>query len=399
MSKGNMLLGYSRGKVGSLVFSRLKGQQITKAYNAKPANPKSYSQQAQRAKLGNLVNFYRSALALLNHSFINRDGKQSSYNAFVGANLKNSRVYLTKSIVNDLGCIVGPYRISAGSLPPIEVSGDGDGAVTNIALGSLAISGTTTVGDLSAAMLDNNANILVGDQLSYVSFVQGTNANTGAPKVTTGLYELTIDRNSTILLSDVMPAQAIAVRNGFLGHGTHVADGGFAWILSRKNSEGLDCSSQSIILNNTNVYDTYITAGARDTAVMSYDGNEEPFLVPSENVAVQFSPNVANPSFGQFKLGGTVMSGMNITTQKTISANAAFEITGGDLANVVVDVKINGTSQTENITTQQATIISGTLGNTGTVTVNSIEVTFDGTSVFTWAYRAPTGGGGYDSGN
>ena len=41
MAKGNMLMGYSRGSVGDVTFARIKGQQIARARNRNPKNPKT----------------------------------------------------------------------------------------------------------------------------------------------------------------------------------------------------------------------------------------------------------------------------------------------------------------------------------------------------------------------
>lgn len=60
MSKGNLFLGYARGKVGSVVFSRLFGEQITRAYNGKPANPKSYDQAKQRMLLASVSQYVKA---------------------------------------------------------------------------------------------------------------------------------------------------------------------------------------------------------------------------------------------------------------------------------------------------------------------------------------------------
>lgn len=54
MGKGNAILGYARGKVGSVVFTRIKGQQIIKGHNNKPHNRKSRKQIMHRARLSTL---------------------------------------------------------------------------------------------------------------------------------------------------------------------------------------------------------------------------------------------------------------------------------------------------------------------------------------------------------
>lgn len=59
MSKHNLFLGQARGKVGSVVFSRLNGVQITRAYNPSPKNPKTWAQATQRAAFASISQYYK----------------------------------------------------------------------------------------------------------------------------------------------------------------------------------------------------------------------------------------------------------------------------------------------------------------------------------------------------
>ena len=59
MAKHNLFLGQARGKVGSVVFSRLNGVQITRAYNPSPKNPKSWAQATQRAAFASISQYYK----------------------------------------------------------------------------------------------------------------------------------------------------------------------------------------------------------------------------------------------------------------------------------------------------------------------------------------------------
>lgn len=399
MSKGNMLLGYSRGKVGSLVFSRSKGQQITRAYNARPNNPKSFAQQLQRARLSNVINMYRSLVALCNHSFTSRPIEQSSFNAFVSANLKSSRVFLTKKQASEMACVVAPYTISRGTLPSIQTTGTGDNVTTNISLGSLVISASTTVGELSRALIENNSNIFAGDQLSYISCIQSTNVNTSMPQVASGLYEVTIDETSTALLSDVMPAQAIVVRNGFLGHGAHVATGAFAWILSRMVDGRLDCSTQRLILNDESVYGAYTGDVVARQAASSYDATPEPFLVPG-------TTNVNGGGGSVAPVGNPSIAGARLNTQQMGASTPSFQITAGnnsvvvsgtDLADVAgATLTINGNVVTGvAISAQSATSLTLAFTTAGTITLQSVAIALDGVTLFTWSAYV-LGGGGYD---
>lgn len=93
MSKGNMLLGYARGKVGDLVFSRQGGQQVTRARAAQVSNPRTTGQQIQRMIFGSVSFAYSLLRPICNHSFEGVQYGQKSMSKFFSLNLKALRAY------------------------------------------------------------------------------------------------------------------------------------------------------------------------------------------------------------------------------------------------------------------------------------------------------------------
>lgn len=69
MAKGNMLLGMARKKVGDLVFYRANGEQITRARNRNPRNPKSDKQSVQRMVLASASKLASILEPIVNHSW------------------------------------------------------------------------------------------------------------------------------------------------------------------------------------------------------------------------------------------------------------------------------------------------------------------------------------------
>lgn len=307
MAKGNMFLGYARGKVGDVVLTRMGGQQVERAYNKNPKNPQSESQQLQRTKLANLVNFYRRGRSLLNHSFTNRPASQSSYNQFVSRNIGVTPIRLTRAQAAAGASIVGPYIISDGVLQPIQVTGGGVDAVTNIAVGGLTINDeTTTVGQLSAAIIANNADWQEGDQLTYVSVVQNGGVDGGDPFAQFSYIEMDLVPSDTTPLRSLMPTYALSVRNGFIGHGEYVADGGYAWIHSRKSSAGaLQASRQSLILTANTLYADYASSEQTNAATRSYGAQGDYLLVPDGSKAGQEMEGV--PVIASVTLDGALL--------------------------------------------------------------------------------------------
>lgn len=327
MAKGNMLMNLAAGKLGSMVFYRAGGEQRTRTYVKTVRNPKTYSQIAQRSQLANIVNLYRVLAVVLEKSFADKKPKQSDYNAFVSRNLNKVRLYFTKEMAAKQACVVAPYQITSGSIATIELTGVGDDTVTNIGLGTgFEINEGTTVGEFSQAILKNNVDIIEGMALSYISVIQHSGGIDYPPTATANYYQVTIDSTSDKLLYSVMPEQAVAVVDGFLAHGAHVATGGFAWILSKKDENGkLQVSSQSLVVNDDETYTYYSSNQAREDAILSYGGQPDAFLTPGREIASQ--PN-APASVSSLSVGGKLITNIN----ERIASLA-----------VGTEIKINGT--------------------------------------------------------
>lgn len=139
MAKDNLFLGFARGKVGDLVFSRLNGVQVTRARNRSPRNPKSVPQQLQRVIMNSAGKAYSLLQPIANHAFEGfAEGTpcQSRFMALNVAMLRDlaSEVILNPSeetIVNseaanfsakdDSYAMANPWVISDGSLPRLNV--------------------------------------------------------------------------------------------------------------------------------------------------------------------------------------------------------------------------------------------------------------------------------------
>lgn len=299
-----MLLGYARGKVGDLVFSRRLGQQVTKAYNPSPHNPKTEAQMMQRTKLAGLVAAYRAMRIILDHSFTNRKEGQTSYNVFVSSNMAIAP-FLSKQQAEQGVVVVLPYVVAKGVLSRIFVSGSGDNAYTNIALGSLVIDDDTTIAEFSQAVVANNAGWEYGDQLTYFSVIQTVlPGSSDFPHVSAQKFKVTLDRNNSEPLRTYLPDYGSATVDGFLGHGSHYAAGGFCWIHSRKDEQGaLQVSTQELVCNIDNSQWTGVDQ--QEYALRSYGSSPEKYLVPGtdnsspvnigvEIVSATFAPGVSD---------------------------------------------------------------------------------------------------------
>lgn len=86
-----MFLGQARGRVGSVVFSRRMGKQVTRTYNAEPANPKTRAQALQRAQFSTVIAASVGLKDVINNSFDGVKNGQESVNKFVSVNLSDLR--------------------------------------------------------------------------------------------------------------------------------------------------------------------------------------------------------------------------------------------------------------------------------------------------------------------
>lgn len=177
MSKGNMLLGHARGKVGDLVFSRVNGQQVTRARAAVVKNPQTEAQTIQRILLNTTIQAYSRMSEICDHSFEGVPTGQQSMSTFMKRNLAKSRQYVSDAVNIDglnfdeiyafapIGSnefAMNEYVIASGSLPSVTIAelDPVDGAKVAV----IAASDTLTYGDVITSLGLNR-----GDQLTFIS--------------------------------------------------------------------------------------------------------------------------------------------------------------------------------------------------------------------------------------
>ena len=135
MSKGNIFLGFGRGKVGDVVFYRANGEQITRARNKSPKNPQTALQLLQRVVMRTTSSAYSFMSKLCDHSFQGFQPGTANQSRFSQLNVAMLRDTLMEEINSadpnvimssqkynfmakgDFGYVFNPYIISEGSLP------------------------------------------------------------------------------------------------------------------------------------------------------------------------------------------------------------------------------------------------------------------------------------------
>lgn len=176
MSKGNLLLGFARGKVGDLVFFRQAGEQITRARNTSPKNPQTALQLLQRVVMKTNAQAFSLLQDICNHSFQGLSGVTPNQSRFSRLNVALLRSYLAEEINSgDPGIIaaslktnfstkdsslaqLNPYIISEGTIAPLSYYMD---------YGPIALVCGTTA-PTSYADVISGLGLQRGDQLTFI---------------------------------------------------------------------------------------------------------------------------------------------------------------------------------------------------------------------------------------
>lgn len=125
MAKHNLFLGQARGKVGSVVFSRLNGVQISRAYNPSPRNPKSWAQATQRAAFASISQYYKVFKYLIEQGQQGIKVGTPSVQDWQSRTLKQltSQIGSTRMVLNAKGVQYPqllPISLTNGSLPSLS---------------------------------------------------------------------------------------------------------------------------------------------------------------------------------------------------------------------------------------------------------------------------------------
>lgn len=177
MAKGNMFLGFSRGKVGSLVFKRQNGEQVT-VPRVKPSNPQTYAQMKRRVAFSAAAKTAKALRVIVDHSFQGVMYGEKSMQHFVKMAAKKAFAGVEAAANSTLSA--APFQL-APVLPPtaynVAAGGEfaisqGDLASANIDFNSddfkcpVALTTASTLSDFCAALgitIDSQLTIVIGE--------------------------------------------------------------------------------------------------------------------------------------------------------------------------------------------------------------------------------------------
>ena len=408
MAKGNMFIGNGRGKVGNLVVSTRAGEQITRVYQPRVANPKSFTQMLQRAKFANAVKFYKKAVQnFFKFAFEDKKKSESDYNAFMRHNVMNSALLTKVNVDNAYFPALGRWVMSSGSLPnpfnleAAESAGfefDNDG-----------FEGAANIGQISSSLIGQGFN--AGDIVTFVLITSPvtsldfdlSNLNDNAIKQPEWLIvQFVVDTRDNRSLSQ---ANYVGARYGglagFEGNSLVVADGKISWggnfedlmaatccIVTRKTGSGV-MATNTTLFGNTNFDKMLSSAKGTDyenAVLVSWGAKEGAILKGS----------IATRSFdgSERVVGLKVNGGQPPITQIATTGNVTYTITAdyGDLKDVApANVPAGVTVKSHSLSADKKTY---TLVLTYSDTHSAGMITYMGKKIINVAETEEPGGGG-----
>lgn len=282
MARLTGIISKLNGSAGNLTFRQNGGQTVVSEKITQTTNAKTELQQKQRLKWANIIREYQVLQPYMKLAFGGTRNGRNDYNKFMSTNLSMTPVYLTKAEVNAGMCIVAPYEITHGTVRSIAVSGKGKKAVTDIKLGNLNITETTTVTEFSNAVVQNNKQYNYGDQITYFLVHQVVNEVTNIPMAEVDACCIVLDKSSEAKLLSLVDTRGFSVQEEHLAAqaDNDFGDHGMVWIHSRKQSGKTLISTQYLICEN-NLLAEYQSDEAYLDAVDSYGGVSDVYLTPN----------------------------------------------------------------------------------------------------------------------
>ena len=284
MAKVTGIATQMSGRIGQFIYRRTKSGTVVYEAPAKGVAKRTEAQMQMRTQWGNLAGVFRQFNRTLKRGFEGLNGRMSDFNAFLQANIGVVKVYVGKTVLLNGGSVLAPYQITRGSLPSVAMRlGDGNVLVSDISLGGLAITATTTVADFSNALIACNDDYEAGDQLTFFYGQQTTDAVTGVPRAKVRGFKVMLDPLDSTLLWDVVSPLGFSSADGCLAMNSKISDGAAVWVHSREDGDGRVRVSTQFLYVDSDILAKYQGSAAMKDAAESYGGitKSEVYLNPS----------------------------------------------------------------------------------------------------------------------
>ena len=315
------LIEEASGKLGKKLVMRntAKGQILAKAPR-KASQPRRSEKQANtRFQMSNLLANYRLYSGKLAEAFENKGAGLSDANMYVSVNWGYQPVYMTRQMRLQGCCVLADNMFSTGSLDPIGYALNDDGKlVSDLDLG-FEISASTTVAQLSAALMQRSTGWEEGDQLTCFIGTQYLGSD-GLPRATMKAHKVVISLEDDTKLWDVVSADGFSSVGGYLASGVVLQNMGMAWVHSRDQNNTTKVSTQRLEVVS-DVIEQYQTYAAMKAAADSYGGINKK--------AVYLNPGSSLTEIGNIVSGGGSQSGSGSANQNE-NQNSGGTSSGGN---------------------------------------------------------------------
>lgn len=356
MAKGNMFLSQARGKVGSVVFSVIRGQQVERVHNPSPANPRSYAQQAQRSLLANMTKFYkRGTQNFYKFAFQDKTARESDFNAFARNNMQQGVFFTKEMYENPAAPALGEFLLTKGEINHnvgIVVGGD------HVSILPRFTSNISTIGQLSSQIISSNPGVEEGDIFTLViaesDLLPGnTLLGTTPPSWDTIQFYLNPSDQNPLSSVGLSCEEEVTSGNGYYVYAdiNAVDRASFAALtISRPTSDGLKVSNTRMAVSPAAAILIDWNRGeyAKRQAAISWGGNPEAFLAGGQLDTlptlsdVTVGPTHSSPfSYGMgtiivdaqgFQIGATLAgTGLRTTAQGAAYEAVVYDATAIDL--------------------------------------------------------------------
>lgn len=374
---------------------------------------RSEKQANTRCQMANAAANYGLYNERLKEAFEGKNAGVSDFNAFIQVNYGKNPVYITKQESQSGGCVLGNYQYSRGSLPAIGTAMQGGKLVSNLKTGNVQLGASSTVGELSQALIQNNTGWKQGDQLTLFYAEQWMDSE-GVPRVTMESWKVILDTEDDTLLWSIVMAEGFAsVSDGnggyVLGMSVALDNSGASWIHSRNKSDGSTQVSTQRMKVVSDILADYQGYDAMIASAQSYGGitTKGVYLNPGATFG-----GLSSQSGGTTGNGGSGTTGGNTGGDNTGGGSQTVTVAAPQFAgetqftdSTQVTMSAEAGAQIRYTTdgstpTAASTVYSGPVTLSETTTVKAVAVK-DGvsSSVTSRTYTKGTNAGGGDGGD
>lgn len=333
------------GGAGGYSFYVRKGEQVIRQRknnsNYGSGASRTYAQMIRRIKWGNLVNVFKAMKSWQPKAYDSKKQGQTDYNIFMQLNINRATAALTREMCLSGCAVIEPCQVSRGSLPPIALAlaGSGNQYVSDIVI-SNAISGSTTVGQLSADIIANNPQFQEGDNLAFCFFYNWKDSRVEWPFVSTRYTEITLDTTSATVINSIpaLDNRLSKSTGGFLQASWSAdtplspnSEVGMVLIHTRKSASMLAVSSQEIVVNGNSILSDFVGNTWYQTCIDTYGLTDE---VPLD------------PSFPEASIQSVTANGSAVVEGASLTGSQTVRIYGDNLNTRDVHLKFNGIDYT-----------------------------------------------------